>query len=293
MRITKGVLRSMQVPVGLVDVAASEGWLRSLGYWMMAKNTFANSSIYEFSVVKLSKIMDCSYHCAKTHMKMWEKQGLVRLLPNKTLQFCGFREMMSVARRYSSVEAGYGNLIRINMFSNIGEQLMCLESRAVLKYVNKQAFSYLQKCEVLKNLKLVDKKRLTKSEIKRWKRAQAVLKTKFNGKIENILKSFNGNICLSNETISQLVGCSLSYVNKLKKFLNYSGILSTDMVKGRRMSSSKISKSAYFIAKEVNPEYKNTFFFNGYVYECPTTSYSLGYAVSPVWLVTLEQKGKV
>jgi len=293
MKNKEGVLRSMQVPVGLVDVATREGWLRSLGYWMMAKNIFANSSIYEFSVVKLSKIMGCSYHCAKTHYNVWLKNGLVRLLGNGTLQFCGSKEMLLVASRFSDQEVTYGKLIRINMFSNIREQLMCLESRTILKYINTQAFSYIKKCEVLNNLKLVEKKRMSSTEYKKWKKATSILKTKFNGSIKNFLESFNKGICLTNEKISSLIGCSLSYANSLKKFLNYSGILSTDMIKGNRVSNQKISKEAYYIAKDVNPAYDNTFFYNGYIYECPNTRYSLGYAVTPVLLKVLETLGKV
>lgn len=291
MKNKEGVLRSMRVPVGLVDVAAKEGWLRSLGYWMMAKNTFRNSSIYEFSVVKLSKVMDCSYHCAKTHYNVWLKQGLVRTLKNGTLQFCGLKEMGLVGSR--SEENSYYKLIRINMFSNIREQLMCLESRAVLKYINKQAFSLIKKCEVLKNLKLVEKKRLTSSEYKKWKYAKSIVENKFGGNINTILESFNKNICLSNDKIAELVGCSLSYANNLKKFFNYAGILTTSILKGDRMSNTKISKEAYYIARETNPCYDNTFLYRGYVYECPKTKYSLGYAVSPVLLTMLESIGKV
>lgn len=283
----------MQVPVGLVDVAAREGWLRSLGYWMMAKNTFVNASIYEFSVARLSKVLGCSYHCAKTHYNVWVKNGLVRLLKNGTLQFCGQNEMLEVASRFKDQEASYYKSIRINMFSNIREQLMVLQSRSILKYINQQAFSYIKKCEVLNNLKLSDKNKLTSAEFKQWKKAKSILKTKFNGNVNNILKTLNKEICLTNEKIAELVGCSMSYANSLKKFLNLAGVISTGMVKGSRVSSQKTSKQSYLIAKEVNPELDKTFFYNGFIYECPKTKYSLGYAVTPIALLTLDLMGKV
>lgn len=285
--------KAIRVPVGLCDVAIEEKWERSLSYWMIAKNSYDNGSIYNFSIRKLGTILGISHECARFHYNKWLKEDMIRLTAHKkgkTLTFCGINKLELIADRYLNREMSCRRIIFINQFSNVREQIFCIQSRAVLKNINQQIRSITIRREALQNLKLPSTKRvLSKEELTKWKRA-----TKLANNIgENNLKSINGNIQLSNIKISKLVGCSLSHAKRLKTFMNVAGLIETTKLKGNKLNLKKVRLSDYNLEKKYGTAYNKAFYFKGNVYEFPTTIYSLGYAINPVALVGFTGKVKV
>lgn len=274
-------LKSIKVPVGLVDVANNENWTRSLAYWLIAKNSFRNGSIYNFTFRKLASILNISHTTAKYHFDVWKTNGLVRLLGNGTLVFCGLEEMEVVAMRNYDNEKSCTKHIRINMFSSIREQVMVLQCRIIQKNINQQARNIVRSREVLKNVGVASKKMYLTSDEKKAYFKSLSIKKQLN------LKSADAVLRLSNSKIAELVGCSLSYAKSLKYFMNLAGILSTQKVKGEILTSKRISLKEFTMRKEYSSEFDEAFFHKGHAYSYPKSTYSIGYAVKSSWISLL------
>lgn len=282
------ILNYVALPVGLVDVANQEGWVRSLAYYLLAKNVYKNASIYNFSLRKLGSVLNINHVSARYHYNIWKKNGLVKLHSNNTLVFCGTKAQLLVAQRNEQNEKSYGRIIRIKMFSTIREQIMILQSRAVQKNVNRQARNIVKKRENLFNVvKAHSRKFLSKAEFKAYKKSMQYINAYYNGKIDNLKSDINNILLLSDNKIAELTQTSISYAKKLKKFINQQGILTTTKINGNVLTTKKMSLAQYNTAKCNSNAMDNTFYHNGHVYEFPKTMYSSS-SISNYWINRLE-----
>lgn len=264
-------LKRLPVPACLPDVVLQEGWERSFAYWILAKYSFKNSTIYNFSLRRLGEVLNISHEAARFHYKVWEKQGLVRI-HSGNLTFLGWKSMLPIASR--SHEKRYYRRICLLVHDNLSDQISNIQTRAILKNINQQIRNFNVKRETTEKLGLAKRKKyLTRDEVKEYKSALRVSKTFKNPEI------FNEEVYLSDRSIARLVGASVSHAKKLRSYIRKYDILNLDVLKGR-MVGDRMGKQEYYLRKEVDSRFSDTFYWNGYAYSYPKTVIHAGTCVN-------------
>lgn len=82
------------LPIGLIKEAQSDGWLRSLAYYVRLKSLYKNNTHYNFSLRSLGERVGCSPACLAHHLKELAKQDLIRR-HSRNMTFVGARKLQS------------------------------------------------------------------------------------------------------------------------------------------------------------------------------------------------------
>lgn len=65
------------LPIKLIKQANTEGWFRSLAYFVRMKSLYVNNTHYNYNLRNLSKKLNCSPACLSHHIKQLRHRGLV------------------------------------------------------------------------------------------------------------------------------------------------------------------------------------------------------------------------
>ena len=218
--------------------------------------------------------MDCSVGCAHHHLQVWLKQEIVKFHGNH-LVFRSTKDLDYIALRNYDKEKSCRRRICLLRFDTVGEQLMCIQSRLVLKNINQQVRNYRRKRETIAILELANKSKWLNNEEKDAYRKAC----KFRNTIgEKSLKSLGMAVHLSNNRIAGLVGCGNSYAKNLKRFMELNGIIQPKVIKGGLLHD-RMTKAWHKMGVDGGIFPAKSFFYKGKVYECPKTVYYQGYAV--------------
>lgn len=259
-------MKRIAVPATLPDVILQEGWERSFAYFILAKYKYKSSTIYNFSLRRLASILNISHESARFHYKKWVEQNLVRHHSNN-LTLLGWNSFVPIASR--SKEKNYKRKICLLVHDNLKDQICNIKSRLILKNINQQVRNYRVKREISEKLGLAKQKAIYKSEdIKAYRKAVKMAKLFRNPEI------FNKGVYLSNESISRLIGNSVSFSKVLKKYMVDFGLMAFEIVKGK-MVGDKMSLREFLIRKDVDHRYQDTFYWKGYAYTYPKTLITL------------------
>lgn len=275
----------INLPVGFVDVAIREGWERSLAYWIITKGKYKNGTVYNCTTKRLAEVIGCSVGCAHHHLNVWLKQNIVRFHGNNLI-FRSTRDLDEIALRNYKKEKSCRRRICLLRFDSVGEQLMCIQARTVLKNINQQVRNYRKKRETIAMLELANRPK----PLSRDERAAYLRACKYRNKIgEKSLKSLSMAVHLSDGMIANLVGCGLSYAKGLKKFMELNGIIQPKVKKGG-LIHDRMTKTWHQMGVEGGVFPKKSFYYKGRVYECPKTMYYEGYAVNMCSLKWLQDE---
>lgn len=266
--------RKQKIQVGIVDLSTREGWDRSLAYWIIAKNSFENGVIYNYSIRRLADVMNVSVGCAHHHLSLWEKKGLIRY-HSGNLVFTSIEDLDSLAMENYEYEKSCTNIISLFILDNVNDQLKLIKSRQVVKNVNQQARNIRLKREVLLTLEsLRAKSILTSEEAKAYKRLEKK-RVKNGWSYDEYLKSGGDIIFLSDYKCSELMGSSVGYAKQVKALLVKLGVLSKKKVLGGLLHD-RTDFTTYNKAVDAGYFPKQSFWLKGKVYQAPKTAYSIG-----------------
>lgn len=111
------------LPIGLIKEAQSDGWLRSLAYYVRLKSLYKNNTHYNFSLRSLGERMGCSPACLAHHLRELGKHDLIRR-HSRNMTFIGARKLQSKyglkmigvpVDRNNQLELLRAQLIRLNL----------------------------------------------------------------------------------------------------------------------------------------------------------------------------------
>lgn len=122
----------------------------TFSYFIKLKYSYSNSTIYSYSIRKLSKLLKVSPNCIKSHLKKMERMNFIVITKNKNKgENITFISMEKVCKIYDVNYSTRGGGIQFRPNESVQDIKTKLYSRVLYNNLNKQKFSVKKKSDSL------------------------------------------------------------------------------------------------------------------------------------------------
>ncbi|WP_312697084.1 hypothetical protein [Sphingobacterium mizutaii] len=188
----------------LVNTAVKYDWLLSLCYFARIRQLYKNGKVYNYSLRKVSRKLDCSPSTLSVHLKKLQANKLITI-SHGNLQCIGRDNMLKL---YPSA------MFPIKASTDHQTQLINLKFCLFERNLDKQRKTIQTKKEIIK---------MHNSAFTPHKKAQRLLKAE--KKLNATETSLQINLCLSNRKIGQIYKRSQHTGLRLQKQFNEAGLI--------------------------------------------------------------------
>lgn len=249
-------------------MAIKQGWSKELAYYCHISSLFSNKRVYKYSSRKLANLLNKSHGTVNTKVNFLIEKGLLSIDDFGNLRCASVQDLKAVVVRYTQRETGNG-LLKFKIHDKIIKTEWNLCSRVVLNSLRQQKYKIRKRHEVNVILgKVANNKFVTKKEVAIYHKYKELLSVK------------NDDTCkLSDQAIAKLTNRSISNVRDMFNFWVNEGLVSSTLIKGKAIEKN-VNAKIHQIMKEVNPNYRNTYFYKGKVIEFNKRNIEVGSKVT-------------
>lgn len=217
------------------------------------KSLYSNSKIYNYSCRSLSEKLSIrgfktNKDSVRRSINFLLSKGLCKI-ENGHLILLGKRKFHSIINDQKFFDSTCNKIIQVRIYNNHLDQIRNLQSRGIIKSINRQRYTIKSKLDLMK----------VKSE-----------------RIEG--EKVNTDIMLSLDSIADITYTSRSTANKVKRFSVNTGLITSRIIGGRELSNT-ISYEGWKSLQGVGLLSVKSFFYKGRIYEVPRCVLGIGKSI--------------